>query len=154
MGVYDPLTSYLKDLDEDSWNANFAEIERIIRRTLPTSAYEYRPWWANQRGGNHSQSKAWQEAGWETREVDLAHHTVRFERTRRKQRVSSDAVEKSAVLEDLFRRASDLTGNSDRDRLIEMALNALIQREAARQLARLGGTMPDLTVPSRDRPSR
>jgi hypothetical protein len=33
-----------------------------------------------------------------------------------------------------------------------MGLEALIQREAARRLAALGGTMPDLTVPPRRRP--
>lgn len=152
MGVYDPLTRYLKDLGEDSWNANFAEIERIIRRSLPSSAYEYRPWWANQRGGNHSQSKAWQEAGWETREVDLTHRTVRFERTRKIAGESPAKTKEASAMDALLRRASEISGESNHERLLEMALNALIQREAARQLARLGGTMPDLAVPQRDRP--
>lgn len=152
MGVYDPLTDYLNDLGENSWNANFAEIERIIRRSLPASAYEYRPWWANQRGGNHSQSKAWQDAGWETRDVDLAHRTVRFERAA-KQQQSSPALQNTPDLETLYRRAAEIVGEPDRDVLLRMALNALIQREAARQLTRLGGTMPDFAVPQRDRPA-
>ncbi len=153
MGIYDPLTRYLKDLGEDSWNANFAEIERIIRRSLPNSAYEHRPWWGNQRSGNHSQSKAWQEAGWETREVDLAHRTVRFERTGKIAGETPVKTSEKGGMDALLRRASEITGESDRERLLEMALNALIQREAARQLARLGGTMPDLAVPQRDRPA-
>lgn len=160
MGVYEPLTRHLEALGADQWSANFAEIERIIRRSLPASAYKYRPWWANQADGNHSQSKAWQDAGWETSDIDLAHRTVRFVRAYensegRKSKVMPSAAIPSPVpsTEALWNRAADITGESDRDRLLHLALNALIQREAARQLARLGGTMPDLVVPQRERPA-
>jgi hypothetical protein len=153
MGVYEPLTHHLNDLGADQWNANFAEIERIIRRALPASAYKHRPWWANQADGNHSQSKAWRDAGWETREVDLAHRTVNFVRARRPQTSPSPSSTDALSTEVLFNRASAMTGETDRERLLQLALNALIQREAARQLARLGGTMPDLVVPQRDRPA-
>jgi Arc/MetJ family transcription regulator len=52
--------------------------------------------------------------------------------------------------DDLVARAQELTGISDKGELLRAALTAIIQREAARQLARLGGTMPDLkSVPRR-----
>ncbi|WP_298289244.1 hypothetical protein [Novosphingobium sp.] len=155
MGVYEPLTRYLDDLGVDQWSANFAEIERIIRRALPASAYKHRPWWANQADGNHSQSKAWRDAGWETREVDLAHRTVNFVRAGRAKASSpSSATFRAAPsTEGLWDRAAQMTGETDRERLLQMALNALIQREVAHQLARLGATMPDLVVPQRDRPA-
>jgi len=40
-------------------------------------------------------------------------------------------------------RAQELTGLKERSALIREALDALIQREAARRLARLGGSDPD-----------
>jgi len=43
----------------------------------------------------------------------------------------------------LLKEAEELTGITERSRLIRDGLEALIQREAARRLARLGGTMPD-----------
>jgi len=40
--------------------------------------------------------------------------------------------------------AARLTGVSERTALIHAGLRALIERESARRLARLGGTQPDL----------
>jgi Arc/MetJ family transcription regulator len=42
------------------------------------------------------------------------------------------------------RRARELTDIKETSALVREALEALIQREAARRLALLGGTMPDL----------
>jgi len=53
--------------------------------------------------------------------------------------------------DDLLKRAQELTEESEKTRLVRMALKALIEQEAARRLARLGGTMPDLKVPPRRR---
>jgi hypothetical protein len=51
---------------------------------------------------------------------------------------------KTVILNDqLLKEAEELTGITERSRLILNGLEALIQREAARRLARLGGTMPD-----------
>lgn len=51
---------------------------------------------------------------------------------------------------ELLEKASRLAGPMDRTTLLGEALKALIQRESARRLARLGGTQPDLrTVPRR-----
>jgi len=46
--------------------------------------------------------------------------------------------------DELLRRAQEYSGLSERTALIREALKALIEREAARSLAALEGTMPDL----------
>lgn len=145
MSIYDPLNHHLNALQSDVWSASFADVERIIRRNLPKSAYTHRPWWANQKADGHSQARAWQDAGWETCDVDLGHRTVRFER--RKQ-----SHGERSVSSDLWTKAAKLTGIQDRTELAELALVALIQQEAARRLGALGGTMPGFVAPDRERP--
>lgn len=49
----------------------------------------------------------------------------------------------------LLEHAQALTGVQERTALLREALNALIQRESARRLARLGGSQPDLSPVSR-----
>jgi metal-responsive CopG/Arc/MetJ family transcriptional regulator len=51
----------------------------------------------------------------------------------------------------LLDRARELSGLSERSSLLREALEALIQRESARRLARLGGTEPRLRIPPRRR---
>lgn len=51
----------------------------------------------------------------------------------------------------LLARARKLTGIAERTALVHAGLEALIAREAARRLAALGGTMPDLAPPPRRR---
>jgi metal-responsive CopG/Arc/MetJ family transcriptional regulator len=51
----------------------------------------------------------------------------------------------------LLDRARKLSGLSERSSLLREALQALIQRESARRLARLGGTEPQLRAPPRRR---
>jgi Arc/MetJ family transcription regulator len=46
--------------------------------------------------------------------------------------------------DELVRTAQEYSGVWERTALLREALKALIQREASRQLAELGGTMPDL----------
>lgn len=46
--------------------------------------------------------------------------------------------------DDLFNDASELTGISEKAALIREGLKALIEREAAIRLAKLGGTEPQL----------
>lgn len=46
--------------------------------------------------------------------------------------------------DDLLARASELTGIVEKSALLREALTSLVQREAARRLARLGGSQPDL----------
>jgi Arc/MetJ family transcription regulator len=49
-----------------------------------------------------------------------------------------------ALDDDLMRIAQELTGLEKKAVLIREALKALIERESARRLASLGGTMPKL----------
>lgn len=151
MSKYEPLRRYLEVCPEDSWQANFTEVERVLGFELPQSAYRHQAWWANQAGG--SQSQGWQEAGWQTCDVNLKGKSVRFERRRGKFQSFAPLETKSATPSagDLMRQAGEMTGIKDRDKLIEAALAALIQREAGRHLAALGGSKPDAWSPDRDR---
>ena len=55
-----------------------------------------------------------------------------------------------ALDDDLLDQARDLTGVSEKSALVREALKALIERESARRLARLGGSQPHLTdIPRR-----
>lgn len=56
-----------------------------------------------------------------------------------------------ALDDDLLARAIDLTGIEEKTALVREALHALVERESARRLARLGGTQPDLNVTPRRR---
>jgi Arc/MetJ family transcription regulator len=53
----------------------------------------------------------------------------------------------------LVAQAQGLTGLKERSSLIREALKALIERESARRLARLGGSEPQLEAPPRRRPA-
>jgi len=59
------------------------------------------------------------------------------------------------ILDDaLVARARRLTGIDEKTALVRAGLEALIARAAARRLAALSGTMPDLTTVPRRRPPR
>jgi Arc/MetJ family transcription regulator len=51
-------------------------------------------------------------------------------------------------------KAQEFTGLKEKSALVRAALNALIEREAARRLARLGGTQSRLKAPRRRRARR
>jgi Arc/MetJ family transcription regulator len=55
--------------------------------------------------------------------------------------------------EQLIDEAQRLTGTKERTALIHEGLRALIARESARRLARLGGSDPGAKAPRRRRPS-
>jgi Arc/MetJ family transcription regulator len=58
-----------------------------------------------------------------------------------------------ALDDDLLRKAQEFTGVSEKTTLIREALKALIERESARRLASLGGTMPRVkNIPRRRAP--
>jgi len=54
----------------------------------------------------------------------------------------------------LLARARALTGLTEVSSLIRHALMALIERESARVLARVGGSEPELLMPPRRRPGK
>ncbi|MFM6828908.1 MAG: type II toxin-antitoxin system VapB family antitoxin [Novosphingobium sp.] len=56
--------------------------------------------------------------------------------------------------DELVAKAQSLTGTKEKSALMREALTALIQRESARRLARLGGSEPDLQPIPRRRPAQ
>jgi Arc/MetJ family transcription regulator len=57
-----------------------------------------------------------------------------------------------ALDDELLAKARDYTGLREKSALVREALKALIERESARRLARLGGSAPHLTPIRRRRP--
>lgn len=146
MSRYEPLAQFLRKRTSAVWEASFEDVEKILGFPLPPSAHKHKAWWANQNGDGHSQTAGWVGAGWRKRRVDLARQCVEFVR---------EAAEQTSPTVDakLFEQARAFSGISDRETLVAEGLKALIQREAARYLIELGGTMPDFVAPPRERPS-
>jgi Arc/MetJ family transcription regulator len=64
-----------------------------------------------------------------------------------------NAMRTTVTLDDeLLKEAEKSTGIKERATLIRMGLEALVQREAARRLARLGGSDPNASAAPRKRP--
>jgi len=59
-----------------------------------------------------------------------------------------------ALDDELVAKAQDFTGVKEKSSLVREALKALIERESARRLARLGGTESKLKAPPRRRLTR
>lgn len=155
MGKYEPLTQYLQNQPVEIWDARFSDVESVLGFSLPRSAHQYPAWWANQEPG-HSQTRGWRDAGWETGRVDLSAKKVRFKRRRRptSQRITSETATNTSAasnLDDLWRKASEISEITDRLELERAALQCFIESEAGRQLAEMGGTMPDIELPPRRR---
>lgn len=55
--------------------------------------------------------------------------------------------------DDLLAEAQRLTGVKEKSALLRAGLTALIERESARRLSRLGGTEPNLAAIARRRPA-
>lgn len=148
MSQYEALANHLSRRSGTSWKATFAEIETIIGKKLPQSAYRYPAWWANQSGKGHSQVRGWRSVGWRTSALNLADRSVRFERDGSGESDPGHDDEQ----ERLLLRARQLTGNDDRTELIVAGLKALIAREAGERLIAMGGMIPDFDVAPRERP--
>ena len=52
--------------------------------------------------------------------------------------------------DDLLASAADFSGIDEKSKLLNFVLDAYVKRMAARRLAALGGTMPDLDIAGRD----
>ena len=78
--TYEPLKSYLSSKSEPVIVMTYEEIERLLGRKLPNTAYgeSWRQWWANTE--THSQALAWLRAGWRVTRPDLANKRVEFSR--------------------------------------------------------------------------
>ncbi len=75
---YAPLEQYLRELpaNQREVRLGFEQIERILDANLPSSAYEYRQWWENEKEGNHVNARAWANAGWKIENVDFSKKRV------------------------------------------------------------------------------
>jgi Arc/MetJ family transcription regulator len=58
-----------------------------------------------------------------------------------------------ALDDELVAKAQTLTGLQEKSSLVREALKALIERESARRLARLGGSEAKVRLPRRRRPT-
>ena len=56
--------------------------------------------------------------------------------------------------DDLVETAQEYTGLTEKSAIVRKGLKLLVQREAARRLARLGGSQPQLKPIPRRRPAR
>lgn len=142
MSKYEPLAQFLSGLADEKWNASFADVEKVLGFALPKSAYQYPAWWANQSGDGHSQKSGWYDAGWRTAAVDIAKREVVFERA------AEPKINRGQAHWDIAREA---TGIDDQELLERAAVAALIQQEAGKRLADLGGTMPHAKAAPRAR---
>lgn len=59
-----------------------------------------------------------------------------------------------ALDDELLAKAQAFTGIEEKSALVREALKALVERESARRLARLGGTEPRLAAAPRRRPAK
>ncbi|MBS7616113.1 hypothetical protein KEJ45_02800 [Candidatus Bathyarchaeota archaeon] len=87
-GKYEALADYLKfrAAFTDSVRLSFAKIDGIIGDNLPINAYRSETWWENSPENAHA--KAWLEAGWETKEVNLKEGYVTFQKTKNTQKTA------------------------------------------------------------------
>jgi Arc/MetJ family transcription regulator len=56
-----------------------------------------------------------------------------------------------AIDDELFAKAQEFAGVTEKSAVVREALKAFVEREAARRLARMGGTIPNAKVPPRRR---
>ena len=79
--IYDALLHKLQTIRAQSIRLSFSEVEEIIGRPLPGSAYRFNAWWGNETSlkAGHSQANAWMRAGFEAK-VSLKQRLVEFRR--------------------------------------------------------------------------
>lgn len=77
---YEPLGRFLGSATEPTVTMSFAQLEQVLGSRLPSSAYNHRAWWGNQRRGPRPHARAWMDAGWEVDTVILTGGHVTFRR--------------------------------------------------------------------------
>lgn len=76
---YAPLTDFLKRRGEGHVAMTFSEIEVVLGFDLPPSSRRHRAWWSNN-GSNSVMTRAWLDAGYQSRKVDIEGERLVFER--------------------------------------------------------------------------
>ncbi|MCP4417622.1 MAG: helix-turn-helix transcriptional regulator [Chloroflexi bacterium] len=74
---YFPLNSHLQKMAGEPVTLTFANIEKLLSVSLPSSARKLVGWWSNRSRGA-VQAAAWMGAGYHVEQVDLATETVHF----------------------------------------------------------------------------
>ncbi|MBI5349596.1 MAG: hypothetical protein HZB77_09835 [Chloroflexi bacterium] len=76
---YIPLENFLRDLPatQKEVKLKFAQIEKILKSKLPSSANEDRRWWDHETEGNHVNKRSWSKAGWKIDSLDVNKKWVR-----------------------------------------------------------------------------
>ena len=82
MRKYAALHTHLNRRNGRPEMLTFEDIEQIIGKALPQSAYKHRSFWANDNQDHHSHARAWMRAGYRVAYVDREQKVIRFERTR------------------------------------------------------------------------
>jgi hypothetical protein len=80
---YAPLEQYLRGLPQTQKEVtlSFEQIEGLLRSKLPSSAYGYPQWWEHETEGNHINTRAWINAGWTIKSLDLDQKWVKLVRS-------------------------------------------------------------------------
>lgn len=80
-GSYARLATLLNSTPSSiaSFGLTFQQIEDILKKELPRSAFEYRAWWSND--PMKPQSAAWLNEGWRTASVSMTDRKLTFVRT-------------------------------------------------------------------------
>ncbi|NJM41245.1 MAG: helix-turn-helix domain-containing protein [Anaerolineae bacterium] len=74
---YHPLFAYLRDHELDEVALTFNQIEKLIGERLPEGAKIERGWWGNRKAGG-AHAKAWLNAGFKVKGLDLERRKVIF----------------------------------------------------------------------------
>jgi len=74
---YFPLYEYLRQSEKDPLVLKLIEIEVILGRPLPRSAWESSAFWSNRASGAF-QAQAWMDAGYEVMSIDFQNGIVTF----------------------------------------------------------------------------
>jgi hypothetical protein len=79
MSKYQLLHNWLRTQQGNEIYCTFKQIEGVLSFRLPESARTYPQWWEND--PDHSQAKAWLEAGFHTEQVNLTAEILYFVRS-------------------------------------------------------------------------
>lgn len=71
---YRPLFNFLSQRTENRVILSFSEIREILGFSLPSSAYKFASFWANNENGQHHHCRAWIDAGYKT--VDVSKNLI------------------------------------------------------------------------------
>jgi len=80
MSKYQPLYNFLAKTKRIPMTMSFQQIELLLGFSLPVTARKRNQWWANEINQNttHVQCRAWRNAGFVVRNLDLAAQSLDF----------------------------------------------------------------------------